>query len=171
LNSNLYWSSLRPVYATHDCVIRISDGRVASFTFDDIYLPYQGIGRYGSVTYSIKQNDDLASGTEIKNTADIYFDFNEPIITNTVTNTILWPENVDQHNTQIPICIFSNPTNQSFPATRENVENVIILNNLGQIVLESSIYNGIFIENLDSGIYFVKIKTAKETIVKKLIKQ
>ncbi len=171
LDVDLDWNSLQPISATHDCVTRITDDGVVSFTFDDIYLPYQGFGRYGSVTYSIMQKADLAPGTEITNSAAIVFDFNQPVITNTVVNTIFWPEGVSQLETQIPISIFPNPANQSFSVFGDNIEKVIILNNLGQIVLETTSLNDIFIDSLTAGIYFVKIETPKETVVKKLIKQ
>ncbi len=41
-----------------------------------------GISGRGSVFYDIEVHEDLTIGTEIKNHAGIYFDFNEPIITN-----------------------------------------------------------------------------------------
>ena len=42
----------------------------------------------GHIRYSINALDDLPSGTEITNTAKIYFDFNDPIDTPTTLNTI-----------------------------------------------------------------------------------
>jgi len=42
----------------------------------------------GFVIFMIKPKPNLANGTTILNTAGITFDFNEPVITNTVLNTI-----------------------------------------------------------------------------------
>ena len=42
----------------------------------------------GHISYTINAWDDLPSGTEITNTAKIYFDFNDPIDTPTTLNTI-----------------------------------------------------------------------------------
>jgi len=42
----------------------------------------------GNFNYSIKALSDLPSNTEIKNTAEIFFDFNDPIKTPTTLNTI-----------------------------------------------------------------------------------
>ena len=64
---------------------------VVKFEFSNIMLPDSASnepGSHGHVTYRIKQVQDLAHGTEIRNTAAIYFDFNPPIITNTVLNTV-----------------------------------------------------------------------------------
>ena len=171
LDSDLDWNTLQPVYSTHDCVTRLSNEGVVSFTFDNIYLPYQGIGRYGSVTYSIKQKSNLAPGTEIKNYAAIYFDFNEPVITNTVLNTIWWPETVDQPEINNQFNIYPNPANTSFSISGRNIESIFILNSLGQIVLQTNIPSDVFIGNLTTGIYFVRIETTEEIVVKKLIKQ
>jgi hypothetical protein len=40
------------------------------------------------VQYRIKQKKDLPFGTKIYNSAGIYFDFNDPIITNTTLHTV-----------------------------------------------------------------------------------
>lgn len=171
LDTDLDWNSLQPVSSTHDCVTRITDDGVVSFTFDDIYLPYQGFGRYGSVTYSVKQKPDLAPGTEITNSAAIYFDYNEPVITNTVLNTIRWPEGVTQTGISNQYNIYPNPANNSFSIAGDNIVNISLLNSLGQIVAQTKTPNDVYIGNLSAGIYFVRIETLEGIIVKKLIKQ
>lgn len=171
LDTDLDSNSLQPISSTHDCVTRITDDGVVSFTFDDIYLPYQGFGRYGSVTYSVKQKQDLVLGTEITNSAAIYFDYNEPVITNTVLNTIRWPESVTQTGIFNLYNIYPNPANNSFSVAGENIVNISLLNSLGQIVVQTKTPNDVYIGNLSAGIYFVIIETLQEIIVKKLIKQ
>jgi len=171
LDTDLNWNTLKPVSSIHNFVARITDDGVLSFTFDDIYLPYQGIGKYGSVTYSVEQNPDLAPGTEIKNTAAICFDYNEPVITNTVLNTIMWPEGAENNNADIPINIYPNPANNSFSVSGENIRSVELLNSLGQILFITESCNDIYIGNQPAGIYFVKIETGNSIIVRKLTKQ
>lgn len=61
------------------------------FSFDDILLPDSATNpaaSQGEVTFAIKQRPDLPHGTLFHNRAGIYFDYNAPIITNTVTNSI-----------------------------------------------------------------------------------
>ena len=51
--------------------------------------PEDGTGRgMGFITYSIQPKTTLSAGTQITNKASIVFDTNDPIETNTVTNTI-----------------------------------------------------------------------------------
>ncbi|PCH66475.1 MAG: hypothetical protein COC01_07950, partial [Bacteroidetes bacterium] len=61
------------------------------WTFEGINLPYSSADEEGSkgfVKYSLKPKADLPDGTEITNEARIVFGLNEPIITNTVLNTV-----------------------------------------------------------------------------------
>ena len=91
LDPNLDWTTLRPVFQSHHCVVTLNENGVAKFTFDNIHLPWASnypATSNGMFTYTIKTRHGLALGTQIKNAAAIYFDFNEPIMTNRTLNTI-----------------------------------------------------------------------------------
>lgn len=65
---------------------QISDS-IIQFTFENILLPDSTTnldGSQGFVDFTIYPKDGLPDGTEVLNRAAIYFDFNEPVITNTV---------------------------------------------------------------------------------------
>jgi uncharacterized repeat protein (TIGR01451 family) len=71
--------------ASHDYYVTVDSQRVVTFTFPDIMLPDSSVNQAGSqgvVSFSINHNPELIPGDEITNRAGIYFDFNEPIITN-----------------------------------------------------------------------------------------
>ena len=62
------------------------------FYFDDIQLVDSVANEpdsHGFVKYRIKAKEDILDSTEILNTAYIYFDFNPPIITNTVSSMMV----------------------------------------------------------------------------------
>ena len=64
---------------------------ILKFTFNNIQLvdSFKNEAKsHGFVQYRIKQQKDLAFGTKIYNSAGIYFDFNEPILTNKTLHTI-----------------------------------------------------------------------------------
>ena len=66
-------------------------GNLIKFRFNDINLPDSGAdfnGSNGYIEYNIYPKADLAPGTQIQNTAGIYFDYNPAVVTNTTTNTI-----------------------------------------------------------------------------------
>lgn len=73
-------------------------GRELSWTFHNILLPDSTENEprsHGFIEYTVKPRPDLPIGTVIQNRAAIYFDFNPPVMTNTVTNTI-GPVRVDE---------------------------------------------------------------------------
>lgn len=77
--------------ASHKYRLEISEGGVLDFYFDDILLVDSFSNEplsHGFIRYRIAQQPDLAAGTQIQNRAGIYFDFNEPVITNYAIHTI-----------------------------------------------------------------------------------
>ncbi|MFN0213484.1 MAG: T9SS type A sorting domain-containing protein, partial [Saprospiraceae bacterium] len=64
---------------------------VISFTFNNIMLPDSNVNEprsHGFVQFSIAPYADVPLGSVIENDAAIFFDFNEPVITNTTWHTI-----------------------------------------------------------------------------------
>lgn len=68
-----------------------AETRVLRFEFDNINLPDSNTNEpasHGFIKFKIKQKANNSIGTVIKNKAAIYFDFNSPIITNTISNKV-----------------------------------------------------------------------------------
>ncbi len=84
-------STFQAGISSHDYAVEILESRVLKFSYLNIMLPDSNVdepGSNGYVFYSISQNADLADGNVIENSAAIYFDYNEPVITNTEFHTI-----------------------------------------------------------------------------------
>lgn len=91
LSPLLDWASLEPGAASHPYRLDVFPGGILNFVFDPINLPdstSNEAGSHGFVSFRIAQQPDLPIGTVIENTAAIYFDNNDPIITNTAFHTI-----------------------------------------------------------------------------------
>ncbi|MCJ8290909.1 MAG: T9SS type A sorting domain-containing protein [Crocinitomicaceae bacterium] len=91
IDADLDLSTLKVVAKSHDMYVNWPGGNLLEFKFDSIYLPNQladDFGSNGYVVFEIEQMPGLAHNTEIKNHVDIYFDFNPPITTNEVVNTV-----------------------------------------------------------------------------------
>ena len=74
-----------PVYTT-------IDGQAVMFFFENIWLPdslSNESDSHGFVTYEISPINGMADFTEVKNEANIIFDFNDPILTNETLNTFV----------------------------------------------------------------------------------
>ena len=91
LSASLDLHTLVFLAASHSVEIRIS-GRVLYFNFYDINLPdstMSFVESQGYVTFRIRPEPGLSLGEEIDNDADIYFDYNEAILTNLVKSSIV----------------------------------------------------------------------------------
>lgn len=92
LAPELDWETFQPLSASHDYKATLFPDGEVEFLFEDILLPDSIVnepGSHGYVAFSIALKGGLEDFTEVENTARIYFDYNEPIITNTTTNTIV----------------------------------------------------------------------------------
>jgi hypothetical protein len=92
---------------------------VLTWAFDNIMLPDSTTNRLGSngfVHFSIKPKKDLSAKTRIENFADIFFDYNEPVRTNTTLNTIYdVPQEVVQA-VKLNQTVICNPANSTVSA-------------------------------------------------------
>lgn len=118
----------------------------------------------GMVMFSIKTNPHLAFGTQVHNRAGIYFDFNDVVMTNTTTNTVVIPTSVTELNdADAGFNVFPNPASSELTISLEkgNYSTVTITNSVGQQVLSQQL-NGqntkLNIHALPAGSYFVTIK-------------
>jgi uncharacterized repeat protein (TIGR01451 family) len=93
LSEYLDLSTLRTGASSHPCSWKIGgEGKAKlTWTFNNILLPDSTTnepGSHGFVQFSIAQMKDNALGTTITNKAQIYFDYNSPIVTNMVIQTV-----------------------------------------------------------------------------------
>ncbi len=91
LDSNLDWNTFELLSSTHPVFAQMDANGILTFTFQDIMLADSNVnepGSHGAVAYRIKTDSLLPDPTVISNTAYIYFDWNPPVITNTIINTI-----------------------------------------------------------------------------------
>lgn len=91
LSDLLDLSSFRVVSKSHPVQVELIDTRTILFNFDSILLPdslSDPLGSIGYIIFESRPNSGLMNNEVIENSASIYFDFNPPIFTNTVLNTI-----------------------------------------------------------------------------------
>jgi len=93
LDDNLDWTTFRSGTASHNYYTEFNNenGRI-EFVFEDILLPDSTTnlqGSQGFVNFFISTQQDLPEFTSVDNTASIFFDFNPPIITNTIENIMV----------------------------------------------------------------------------------
>lgn len=91
LDANVDVSTLEILASSHTMVPTLLTGNILRFSFSNINLPdsvNDEPNSHGYVTYRISPLSSVTNGAVIENTAGIYFDYNAPVITNTVFHTI-----------------------------------------------------------------------------------
>lgn len=91
LDADLDLNTVRVIGNSHTLITEVLPGNVLKFRFDNINLADSTSNEaesHGYVVFEVMPNASLAIGTTIINNVGIYFDFNVPVYTNTVLNTI-----------------------------------------------------------------------------------
>jgi uncharacterized repeat protein (TIGR01451 family) len=100
---NLDFSTLRMGIVSHEYTTELT-GNVLRINFDNIHLPDSTTNEpasHGFVKYHIRTKSNLNGGEIISNTANIYFDYNAPITTNTTQHTINQAPAAIDDNTEV----------------------------------------------------------------------
>jgi len=178
--------SVQPQISSHPYRLDVEGDNILVFTFDNIMLPDSGrtqAGSQGYIIFNIELLEGLAIGTEITNTAAIYFDFNDPVITNVTINTLTPTREIPIPGPKL--MLYPNPTAGEITAILGLAQStnglaISLYNMQGICLLEHNATNRYtpgeyaFPFNLrqwPSGVYFLQIKTEFGTISRKLILQ
>lgn len=181
LSPNVDVSTFQMLSASHNYNVEILDGNILKWKFNNIMLIDSNANEpasHGYIQYRIKRAPDYTPGLQIKNTAYIYFDFNEPVVTNTALNTIAYIIGIKSSSSNNnEWAIYPNPsTGTLYIANTSSVSgeqtSIQVLNSIGQTVYEETItsnYKTIDLSKLNNGVYFVKIISEKQTTVKRIV--
>jgi len=99
LDQNLDLSTFEMLASSHDYDLSINN-RTLKFAFNNILLPDSTTNEpesHGYIKYRIRPREDLVIGDSIPNRAYIYFDYEPPVITNTVCTKIGEALGVDEN--------------------------------------------------------------------------
>ncbi|NNE29572.1 MAG: T9SS type A sorting domain-containing protein [Saprospiraceae bacterium] len=183
LDTDLDLKTLQLGPASHAYTAKV-ENNILEFLFENILLPDSIVNEpesHGFVYYDIDFTSGSGPGTEVTNRAGIYFDFNEPVITNEVVSTIMEPNFIYGPLEQVQLELFPNPVMEksqlSFSLEATEDLSVSILSLEGKTLVHS-FASGIFpsgknsvtipVSKIPSGLYFVQLKTksGKEGILK-----
>ncbi|WP_100613438.1 DUF7619 domain-containing protein [Confluentibacter citreus] len=170
-------SSLIITDSSHNMETRINSN-IVEFVFENINLPFDDANNDGYVAFKIKTLPTLEVGDVFENEAEIYFDYNFPIITNKFQTQIektLRLNKLDGFNNILKI--YPNPAeNHILIESKETIESLSIYDISGRLIARNSYSKNklsidVHINNLLSGTYFIKVKTEKNEYVNQIIKK
>ncbi len=166
---------------SHPYKLELRPNNVLAFVFENIMLPDSTNNEpesHGFIQFRMKQEANLPIGTVIENSAAIYFDFNEPVITNIAFHQIAEPlgeTTVSIFEVEKPVeslSIYPNPFLTETKIVVETEEkkafDVRIFNAIGQVQYQGKTNaQGELIlqrENIPQGIYFIEILDQNQRI-------
>ena len=180
LDNKLDWTTMQLQSLSHEGRVEITDGSEVKFIFDNINLPDENSNEEGSIGYiafKIKPKEDVIVGDIISGVADIYFDFNPPIITNTATTEFVEILGNEVFNTKNTISLYPNPANNLLNLKSDfEIQHIEVYDIFGKLILEKDFKEisaevQINIENLSSGLYLLVVQSDSAKKVLKFIKQ
>ncbi|MGB1104838.1 MAG: DUF7619 domain-containing protein [Crocinitomicaceae bacterium] len=168
LDENLEWYSITPLAWSHEMTYDMTPEGEVSFMFDEIMLPDSGanfLGSQGYIKYRFHLKEDLPLGTSIYNTANIYFDLNPAVVTNTTVNTLYLDDSgLDEYINIKQLVVYPNPVVHESTITFEDEfddYNISLFNLLGQEVFSKSKMSGkqfqLNADNYEAGVYLLVV--------------
>ena len=168
-------STLLPTKASHDFVTKISDGNKVEFIFENINLPFDDATNDGYIAFKIKTLPTLVVGDTFTNEANIYFDYNFPILTNKATSTFKALGTTDfEFSTYFSL--YPNPVIDVLNISSKNsieVQSIGVYDVLGQLIIaipNANAVTKIDVSKLATGNYFLKMNTNKGSSNMKFLK-
>jgi hypothetical protein len=177
LNDKLDETSVRMIDASDNYTLdRV--GNTLTWFFDNIQLPpsvpNDVLLGHGYIVFQVKPKPGFVLGDVIDNTADIYFDFNPAIVTNTFTSEFVNTLRADDF-TFDQLAYYPNPVKNVLSLSNNMaIDSVTITSVLGQEVLSKKINEWkaeIDLSRLSHGIYFVKVYCGNQVKIIKIIKE
>ena len=174
-DANFDLSTFELIGTSHPQVTRLT-GNMLEFIFEGINLPAEADdepGSHGYIAYKIKTNNGLVIGDSVSQSADIYFDFNFPIVTNTATTTVT-ALGINQFDASA-IAIYPNPAKNTVAISSGDIIETVSLYDLqGRLLGSENADSENFsmdISNRSSGIYLLKVETAAGIKTERLVKE
>lgn len=179
ISSKFDVTSIVPVAASHEYTWSVENG-VLNVTFDHIMLVDSFKNEplsHGFIKFEIALNRSTERNQDVSNLAGIFFDFNEPVITNEVITPVGKPVSTYDPD-ENPISLYPNPTNDIIHITSSNTSfkdaQIIIYNESGKIAMTTGLQVGsnryIDVSGLPSGFYIIKIIGDKAAYKAKFVK-
>ncbi len=180
LDEKLDWNTFYPLSSSHLNYLQVYSGNLISFNFENILLPAEQDDEpnsHGFVAFKIKPKSDVQIGDIVTGKASIYFDYNLPIVTNTVSTEIV--NNllgIDEIGLENYFEIYPNPTKGKVYISSKlgvKIKKIALYLITGKLLFEDKefIKETIDLSQFPKGVYFLNILSDKGSITKKIVVQ
>jgi hypothetical protein len=163
-------SSLQLLNGSHPVEARVKNS-IAEFIFKNIDLETNG---HGNILLKVRTKSTLEAGDTVTKKADIFFDYNFPVVTNEAT-TLFQDLGVDDHLVDPSIVIYPNPTTDfvtvKAASTITSIQVYDIQGRLLMTRLSDASTEKVELSRYSSGIYYLNIATDKGIKTEKILKK
>ena len=146
-------------------------GNNAEFVFPNANLMQ---GKHGNLLIKVKTKSTITQGTHVASRANIYYDYQQPLETNLAT-TVFGELSTGNFEVDASVKVYPNPVIDTIIISADtaitSIEMYDIQGRLLQTDMPDNNSTTLNIANRATGIYFVKITTAKGSKIEKVIKQ
>jgi uncharacterized repeat protein (TIGR01451 family) len=168
--------------SSHQASLSLNENRMFRIDFKNINLPDSAsnpMGSQGYFIYSIKPKANLDTGEIIENVANIYFDFNPPITTNTTKNRFVrksqtdfnWTSEVQSPIVMDRLFIYPNPVSKTINFSNINLKQYRLFSAIGHELMHGSCEEGLDVSQLQQGFYFIIVNLKNTEYHFKFIKE
>jgi uncharacterized repeat protein (TIGR01451 family) len=174
LSSYLDWSTFDLIESTHAMqVVNLGNGQMR-FDFPQIWLADSTTNEpesHGHLVYRIRENTACIPGTEIENTAHIFFDWNEAIVTNTTYNINELFEGLFEEST-LDLTVYPNPTSNVVNLELKGEFEYRVCDLEGRNILFGSALDTVQLQmgHLNSGVYMLNVHTSSGQKTLRIVK-
>ncbi|MBK7109628.1 MAG: T9SS type A sorting domain-containing protein [Bacteroidetes bacterium] len=169
LSSEILFESFHMLSASHNYTLDFNYPNIVKWTFNNINLPYSFIdepGSQGFVKFEVDLQPGLPVGTQIKNNAAIYFDYNPAVITNTAYTTLQLyiPDFIADDQLFQKVIVYPNPSdNQISFSNLPDGEFIVDIYDLNGVLMQTSNINSsqqyVAVHSLPPGQFIFQIKS------------
>ena len=175
LDANLDAATFQPLESSDEYQI-MRDGSDLQIVFNNIQLPGAMVNEeesHGHFSYRIKPVAGLEIGDSMSAQTDIFFDFNAPVPTNTVTTTIEPPAGLQDLNSD-KLSVWPNPATDRVMVQLKDLSGAAInvTDVLGKSVLRTSMPGSeimLDVSSLKGGVYFINVTAGDKQLTYKLV--
>jgi len=177
LDGSLDETSARIIGSSAPCVMERFN-QTLTWRFDGINLPPSVEGTetgHGYVAFAVRPKTGFAVGDIIPNTADIYFDFNPAIVTNTFETEFVETLSINEFGAT-KVTAYPNPVTDllNIDANGKQIKSIMVVDLLGKTVfsqIANAVQAQVDLSTLSNGLYLVKVDTGNQTQVFKIAKK
>jgi len=178
-DANLDWNTFEPVASSHNYSTALTNEGL-SFLFNNINLTWAGNNEpdsHGYITYRVKPQGTVGLGDTMQGSAGIFFDFNDPVMTNVATTTVQNTMGISDIVSE-SFVMYPNPAKNivtiQLANTHLNAADVVVTDVTGKTVIGKNLtFSGnaaeLNVSGLSSGIYFVQLTSEGQSATRKLI--